>query len=76
MPPPAGDTVVALATALDLPPEDLLALTGKLPSAVHNAVSRSTAAQRFLMAAQRMGLDEDEWRSIEASLKRLRQGRS
>lgn len=72
MPPPAGDTVVSLATALDLPPEELLALTGKLPSAVHKAVSRSTAAQRFLIAAERMGLDEDEWQRIEASLERLR----
>src|SRR5579862_1169231 len=48
LPPPAADTIVAICQVLDIPPEDLLALTRKIPSAVQQTVSSSKAAQQFL----------------------------
>src|ERR1051326_7166082 len=61
LPPPAADTIVAICRVLDTAPEDLLALTQKIPTAVQQTVSRSTAAQRFLREAQQMALTDDEW---------------
>jgi len=46
LPPPAADTIVALSRVLDSPPEDLLALTRKIPSVVHRTVSANSCASR------------------------------
>jgi len=72
LPAPAADTVVVLASALGIPAEELLALTGKIPTAVQQAVSRSPNAQRFLRDAEQMRLSDDEWKAIRSSLKGLR----
>ena len=72
LPPPAADTVVAICGVLGVPSEELLALTGKIPSEVQQTVSTNQAAQRFLLEAHRMGLTDDEWRRMAASLRRLR----
>jgi transcriptional regulator with XRE-family HTH domain len=74
LPPPAADTVVALCSILSVPPEELLALTGKLPSDVQATVSTSPTAQRFLLEAGGMGLSEAEWSDLVRSLRRLRGG--
>jgi HTH-type transcriptional regulator, competence development regulator len=73
LPPPAADTVVTLCTVLGVAPEELLALTGKIPSDVQARVGRSPAAQRFLSEAQRMGLSDSEWSDLTGSLRHLRQ---
>ncbi len=73
LPPPAADTIVALCEVLDTAPEDLLALTQKIPSDVRQMVGRSTAAQRFLREAQRMALTEQEWARLLAALHLLRE---
>jgi transcriptional regulator with XRE-family HTH domain len=70
--PPAGDTVLLICRILGVPAEELLALTGKIPSEVQQAVSSSTAAQRFLLEVQHMGLTDEEWRRLEVSLRHLR----
>lgn len=72
LPPPAADTIVAICRVLDTAPEDMLALTGKIPSAVHQTVSSSTAAQRFLREAQQMALTDQEWARLVGVLRRLR----
>lgn len=72
LPAPAADTVLALANAVGVPPEELLALTGKIPTAVQQAVSRSAHAQRFLRDVEQMHLSDDEWKAIRTSLKGLR----
>lgn len=72
VPAPAADTVVRICLVLCVPAEELLALTGKIPSEVQQAVSSSSGAQKFLFVAQQMGLTEEEWRRLEASLGRLR----
>jgi transcriptional regulator with XRE-family HTH domain len=74
LPPPAADTVVTICRILRVPPEELLALTGKLPSDVQAALSTSPSAQRFLLEAQGMGLTDSEWSDLVRSLRRLRGG--
>ena len=75
LPPPAADTIVAICHVLDTSPEDLLALTGKIPSAVHQTVSTNTMAQQFLRAAQEMVLTDQEWAQMIQALRRLRADR-
>lgn len=72
LPPPAADTVLKICEVLDIEPEELLALIGKIPSDVREAVSQSQAAQEFLRAAQQIGLSESEWQVMTKSLKAIR----
>lgn len=74
IPPPAADTIVKLSRILKVAPEELLALVGKLPSKVGESVGSSPAGQDFLRQAQEMGLSDDEWKRLGASLRRLRGG--
>jgi len=73
LPPPAADTVVKICEVLNIEPNELLALTGKLPSDVRLSVSTSESAQRFLREAQELALSEEEWDSMIQSLWRLRE---
>jgi transcriptional regulator with XRE-family HTH domain len=73
LPPPAADTVVKICEVLNIEPNELLALTGKLPSDVQSSVSTSESAQRFLREAQGLALSEEEWDSMIHSLRRLRE---
>ena len=74
LPPPAADTLILICQILEIPPEELLALMGKLPSVVQENISSSKAAQEFLREAQRMDLTDEEWTHITRSLKKLRDG--
>lgn len=73
LPPPAADTVVLLCRILGTPPEELLALTGKIPSEVQHMVSSSWAAQEFLREAQQRGISEAEWRRLASLLHNLKE---
>lgn len=68
-PPPAADTIVLICRILNMEPEELLALTGKIPSEVHADISSSKAAQEFLRTAKEMKLSDTEWSEITQSLK-------
>ncbi len=72
LPPPAADTIVAICQVLGVHAEELLALTGKIPSDVQKTVSGSKAAQSFLREAQQLDLTDDEWEAMMHSLRRLR----
>jgi HTH-type transcriptional regulator, competence development regulator len=72
LPPPAADTIVAICDVLGISPNELLALTGKIPSEVQRTVSTSVGAQEFLRAAQQLGLTNDEWKAMVKSLRDLR----
>jgi len=72
LPPPAADTIVRMCQVLRVRAEDLLALTGKLPTKVRESLSGSRAAQQFLSEAQRLDLTDDEWREMVKSLHDLR----
>lgn len=72
LPPPAADTVEKMAQVLDAAPDDLLALTGKVPSAVQETLGSSSAALGFLREAADMELSEREWERLRHQLKSLR----
>ena len=72
IPPPAADTLVKICQVLGIEPEELLALTGKLPSEVQETVGTKRAAQEFLRAAHKMNLTDDEWEALVKSLQNLR----
>jgi transcriptional regulator with XRE-family HTH domain len=76
LPPPAADTVVEIAAALNTSSEELLALTGKLRQEVQETVGTSRAAQEFLQNASLMKLTESEWQHMMSLLHRLREEHS
>lgn len=73
LPPPAADTIVEICRVLDIEPEELLALTGKLPSDIQKTIGESKAAQEFLSRAQQMGLTDEDWRTMTKSLRSLKE---
>jgi len=72
LPPPAADTIVKICEVLEVSPDSLLALSGKIPSELREAIGSSPAAMQFIRSAQSMGLTEDEWKELTEQLKRLR----
>jgi transcriptional regulator with XRE-family HTH domain len=72
MPPPAADTIEEICEALDVSPDDLLPLTGKVPSSIKDALGSSSAALGFMREASEMGLSEEEWKELQDKLKHLR----
>lgn len=72
LPPPAADTVVGICGALRIPAEEMLALTGKLPSDIQQTVSTSKAAQQFLHEAQTMRLTDEQWGRMVEKLRHLK----
>lgn len=74
MPPPSADTIVRICEVLEIPPDELLSLSGKMPTQVKEMVSSSSAALQFMRQAQEMKLTEEEWEKLTLRLKRLRSG--
>ncbi len=72
LPPPAADTILAISQALGTDATELLALSGKLPSAVLGIVATSRSAQALLRDAQQLRLTEAEWGRLRHALHRLR----
>jgi transcriptional regulator with XRE-family HTH domain len=72
LPPPAGDTIVKICEALNVPSDELLAVTGKMTTDVKEMLSTSTAAQQFVRRAHEMNLSEHEWNTLTKRLRRLR----
>lgn len=70
--PPAADTIVKICNVLESPPDALLALSGKIPSELKEAIGSSPAAMQFIRSAQSMDLTEAEWERLHRQLKRLR----
>jgi len=71
LPPPAADTIVQICRVLEIPSDQLLALTGKLPSNVQQTITNKESAQAFLREAQEFGLSDDEWKKMIRSLRGL-----
>lgn len=72
LPPPAADTIVKICDALDVPPDELLAMTGKMPTPIKEIISENPAALQFLRQAQAMTLTDNEWGRLTQQLKQLR----
>jgi len=75
LPPPAADTIVTICRTLNESPEQLLALVGKIPTDVEEAVATKASGQAFLREAQLMKLTDSEWKTIRSALSRLREDR-
>ena len=71
--PPAAETILAIAQALNTPSEELLSAAGKIPTDVQKTVGESQAAQEFLRSAQQLQLSDDEWNQLKKSLETLRE---
>jgi transcriptional regulator with XRE-family HTH domain len=74
LPPPAADTIVKICRVLGVPPDELLASTGKMPTEVKEMLSTSPAAMQFVRQAREMGITDEEWEKLTKRLKRLRSG--
>jgi HTH-type transcriptional regulator, competence development regulator len=72
LPPPAADTIVKICKELGIPPDELLASTGKMPTDVKESLSTSTGALEFVRQAHAMNLTENEWKTLTKRLRRLR----
>ena len=68
LPPPAADTIVALCKVLQIEPEELLALVGKIPTGIQKAVSTNKAAQSFLREVQHLDISDEKWKTLASSL--------
>lgn len=74
LPPPAADTIVAICRIFNIPAEELLALTKKIPSEIHQMVGSSPAAQEFLREAKKLDLSDEEWHKLSDTLQYLKRG--
>lgn len=72
LPPPAADTIVKVCEILQVPSNELLALTGKVPSDIKEMLGTNPSAQQFIRQAQEMSLSDEEWQLLTKRLKRLR----
>jgi transcriptional regulator with XRE-family HTH domain len=72
LPPPAADTIVKICQVLGTEPDEMLALTGKLPTEIQENIASNLSAQQFLREAGEMRLTNEEWQSLTASLKQFR----
>jgi transcriptional regulator with XRE-family HTH domain len=72
LPPPAADTIVKICEVLEVQPDTLLALTGKIPTEIKEVISSSPAAMQFIRNAQSLDLTDQEWKELSRQLKRLR----
>src|SRR5689334_5733917 len=68
LPPPAADTIVAICRALNIDPDELLTLVGKLPRGVQKMMGTNRAALAFLREAQRIEPSEETWKTLAHSL--------
>lgn len=71
LPPPAADTIVKICGVLGASADELLALTGKVPTNVREMLT-SPSARQFMRQAQEMNLTDQEWQTLVKRLKRLR----
>jgi HTH-type transcriptional regulator, competence development regulator len=74
LPPPAADTVVKICEVLGVEPDNLLSVSGKVPSDVTEMLSGNPSALQFVREAQRRGLTSSDWDRLGKSLRRLRKG--
>ena len=74
MPPPAADTIVKMARALNVEPDVLLTMSGKIPSSVSQMLGSKPAALRFFRQAADLLVTVQEWEQLTQNLIQLRDG--
>jgi transcriptional regulator with XRE-family HTH domain len=72
LPPPAAETIERLCKALDVPTDELMGLTDKLPTDLRQLLVENRSARDFMREAQEMRLSDHEWQKMATRLKKLR----
>ena len=68
MPPPSTRAIMQLAKELDAHSDELLALAGKAPLDLGQALKESKGARLFYRSAKNLNLSEDEWQEMSEYL--------
>lgn len=68
--PPSTSAILQLAAVLETNADELLALAGKVPSDIGEALKKSQGARTFYRSAADLGLSEEDWRRLLDNLKR------
>lgn len=74
MPPPSMPAILQLAEVLEVNSDELLALAGKAPADLGDALKQSEAARTFYRSAINMNLSEEDWKKLIADLQRKKKG--
>jgi transcriptional regulator with XRE-family HTH domain len=72
LPPPAAETIEKICKELDVPIDELMGLTDKLPTDLKQLLVESRSARSFMLEAQQMRLSDNEWQKMASRLKKLR----
>lgn len=72
LPPPAADTIVKICDVLEIPPDELLVMTGKMPTPIKQIIRENPKALHFLREALEIKPSDEEWTELTLQLKRLR----
>lgn len=75
LPPPSIPAIIALAEELGADQDELLALAGRTPPDVGQALKKSETARTFFRSAVNENLSEEEWQKLLDSLNRLKKKR-
>lgn len=70
LPPPSTVAILELAEVLDTDSDELLALAGKAPPDLGQALKESEGARIFYRSARDMGLTEADWQALIDYLRR------
>lgn len=72
LPPPAADTIEKICKEIEVPTDELMGLTDKLPTDLRQLLVESRSARDFMREAQQMSLSDSEWQKMANRLKKLR----
>jgi len=68
--PPSTTTILQLAAVLRANADELLALAGKAPPDLGDALKQSQGARTFFRSAKDLGLSEQDWQVLLDAMKR------
>jgi transcriptional regulator with XRE-family HTH domain len=71
LPPPSTAAILQLAKELDTNSDELLALAGKAPPDIGEALKHSQTARLFYRSAVNLRLSENDWKALLEELKRI-----
>ncbi len=72
MPPPSTAAILQLAQELETDSDELLALAGKAPPDLGQALKESEGARTFFRSAQNLNLSEADWQKLLEYLERTK----
>lgn len=76
MPPPSTTTILKLAEVLHANADELLALAGKAPPDLGEALKQSQGARTFFRSAKDLGLSEKDWEALIEEMRRRKEAGS